>query len=73
MENFALYHPYIWNIFPLWLARWAYIAILWAKHGKYRSPFSMFTLYITLMWKFRADEDDTIAQLWDDTFEIIPV
>jgi len=33
----------------------------------------MFALYITLKWKIRGDEDDAIAQLWDDTFEIIPV
>jgi hypothetical protein len=35
----------------------AYITILWAILGKYRVPFSMFVLYINLMWKIRGERD----------------
>jgi len=31
--------------------------ILWAKHGKHRALFSMFTLYINLKWKIRGGKD----------------
>lgn len=60
-------------ISPIYLGFFPYIMILWVKHGKYQVLFFMSGLYINQKWKIRGDEDNTIAQLKDDTFEIIPI